>query len=51
MHFQIRPHIKQIAKWMQEMGIGKKLDISRVAASHLFGRNYPLDVSMPFVLI
>lgn len=33
---KIRPHIKQIATWLAEMGIGKRISVSRVTGSDLF---------------
>jgi len=31
-----RPHIKEVSKWMAELGLAKKVDVSRVGKSDLF---------------
>jgi len=38
-----RTHINEISKWLNIMGIGKRLNISRIAASDMFG----VEVSLP----
>jgi predicted ATPase len=38
-----RPHVKQISEWLQILGIGKKLEISRVGPTDLFGVDITLE--------
>jgi predicted ATPase len=50
MQSQSRVHINQIATWMALLGIGKKLDVSRLASSHLFDVNVTLNDGSSFPL-
>lgn len=40
--FQVRPHITQVAKWLNLLGLAKDLEVSRVGKSDLFGVNVTL---------
>jgi predicted ATPase len=50
MQSHARSHTNEIARWMSLLGIGKKLEVSRLASSHLFdvsvtlpdGKTFPL---------
>jgi predicted ATPase len=50
MQSQSRLHINQIARWMDLLGVGKKLDVSRIASSHLFDVNVTLPDGSAFPL-
>src|SRR5437899_12149322 len=50
MQSQSRLHINQIARWMDLLGVGKRLDVSRIASSHLFDVNVTLPDGSAFPL-
>ena len=48
--FQVRPHIKQVAGWLNLLGLAKDLEVSRVGKSDLFGVNVTLKDGDSFPL-
>lgn len=43
-----RKHISEITRWLQTMGLAKKLEVARVATSDLFDVNFTLDDGASF---